>query len=78
MVTGVADALAIRCGAGARQVEEHYLRASGEHRATDVRARIERGASQCDFGAMARQFCKLEKTSAPNTYDGLDEGVQIR
>jgi hypothetical protein len=78
MVKGVADALAIRCGAGARQVEEHYLRVSNERRAADVRTRIEEGASQSDFDTMARQFCKLEKASPPNKYDGLDEGVPIR
>jgi hypothetical protein len=78
MVKGAADALAIRCGAGARQVEEHYLRASSERRAADVRTRVEEGASRSDFDAMARQFCKLEKASPPNKYDGLDEGVQIR
>jgi hypothetical protein len=78
MVKGAADALAIRCGAGVRQVEEHYLRASNERRATDVRTRIEEGASRSDFDAMARQFCKVEKAPTPNKYDGLDEGVQIR
>ena len=78
MLKGAADALAIRCSAGARQVEEHYLRAGSERRAEGVRARIEEGASRSDFDAVARQFCKLEKTSPPNKYDGLDEGVQIR
>lgn len=78
LVKGVADALAIRCSAGARQVEEHYLRASSERRAADVRERIEDGASRCDFDAMVRQFCKLEKGSPPNRYDGLDEGVQLQ
>lgn len=78
MLQGAADALAIRCSAGARQVEEHYLRDSNERRAADVRTRIEEGASQSDFNAMARQFCKLEKASPPNKYDGLDEGVSIR
>jgi len=78
MAKGVADALAIRCGAGARQVEEHYLRASSERRAADVRTRIEEGASRSDFGTIARQFCKFEKASPPNKYDGLDEGVHIR
>ena len=77
MVKGTADALAIRCGAGARQVEEHYLRRGSERRAADVRTRIEEGASQSDFEAMARQFCKLEKAPPPNKYDGLDEGVRI-
>ena len=78
LVKGAADALAVRCGAGARQVEEHYLRASNERRAEDARTRIEEGASWTDFDAMARQFCKIEKASPPNKYDGLDEGVQIR
>ena len=78
LVNGVADALAIRCSAGARQVEEHYLRASNERRAEEVRTRIEEGASRSDFDAMARQFCKIDKASPPNKYDGLDEGVQIR
>jgi hypothetical protein len=78
MLQGTADALAIRCSAGARQVEEHYLRASNERRAADVRTRIEEGASRSDFDAIARQFCKLEKASHPNKYDGLDEGVSIR
>jgi hypothetical protein len=74
MVKGTADALAIRCSAGARQVEEHYLRASNERRAADVRTRIEEGGSHSDFNSMARQFCKLEKASPGNKYDGLDEG----
>jgi hypothetical protein len=78
MLRGVADALAVRCSAGTRQVEEHYLRASNERRAADVRTRIEDGASRSDFDSMARQFCKLEKAQPTNKYDGLDEGVQIR
>lgn len=78
ILKGVADALAIRCSARARQVEEHYLRASNERRAVDVRMRIEDGASRSDFDAIARQFCKLEKAPPANKYDGLDEGVQIR
>jgi hypothetical protein len=78
LVKGVADALAIRSSAGARQVEEHYLRVSNERRAVDVRTRIEEGASRSDFDTMARQFCKLEKASPPNKYDGLDEGVQTK
>lgn len=78
MVAGVADALAIRCSAGARQVEEHYLRVSNEHRAVDVRTRIEAGGVQSDFNAIARQFCKIEKPSSPNRYDSVDEGVQFR
>ena len=77
ILKGVADALAIRCSARARQVEEHYLRASNERRAVDVRMRIEDGASRSDFDAIARQFCKLEKAPPANKYDGLDEGVQI-
>jgi hypothetical protein len=78
MVKGTADALAVRCSAGLHQVEEHYLRASSEHRATHVRTRIEEGASAADFNATARQFCKLDKTADPKKYDGLDEGVSLQ
>jgi hypothetical protein len=78
LVKGTTDALAIRCGAGLRQVEEHYLRTSSERRATHVRIRIEDGTSRADLNAIARQFCKLEKSSTPKTFDGLDEGVSIR
>jgi hypothetical protein len=78
LVKGAADALAVRCSAGARQVEEHYLRVGNERRSVDVRTRIEEGASRSDFNTMARQFCKLEKASPPNKYDGLDEGVQTQ
>jgi len=77
LTKGSADALSIRCGAGARQVEEHYLRASSERRAVDVRTRIEEGASRSDFQSMARQLCKLEQPAPANRYDGLDEGVRI-
>jgi hypothetical protein len=78
LVKGIADALAVRCSAGARHVEEHYLRASSERRATNVRSRIEEGASSADFNAIARQFCKLDKPATPEKYDGLDEGVSLR
>ena len=78
LVKGTADALAVRCSAGARHVEEHYLRASSERRATNVRSRIEEGASSADFDAIARQFCKLDKPATPKKYDGLDEGVSLR
>lgn len=78
MVKGTSDALTIRCSAGARHVEEHYLRASSERRATNVRTRIEGGASSADFNAIARQFCKIDKTAGPKKYDGLDEGVSLR
>jgi hypothetical protein len=78
LVKGVSDALSIRCSAGARQVEEHFLRVSSERRAMDVRARIEEGASRCGFDVIARQFCKLERAQPAYKYDGLDEGVPIR
>ncbi|MCC6946408.1 MAG: hypothetical protein IT539_01440 [Bradyrhizobiaceae bacterium] len=78
LVKGTADGLAIRCSAGARQVEEHYLLKSNENRATHVRGRIEDGAFRSDFDAMARSFCNLNKASSPsaiNKYDSLDDGV---
>jgi hypothetical protein len=78
MLKGTADGFAIKCSAGARQVEEHYLRASSERRAVDVRTRIEDGAARSDFDSMAHQFCKVEKAASANKYDGLDEGVRIR
>jgi hypothetical protein len=78
LVKGTADALAIRGGSGARQVEEHYLRTSSENRANNVRSRIEDGIACSDFNAIAKQFCKLEKPPASRKYDGLDEGVPIR
>jgi hypothetical protein len=78
LAKGAADALAIRCSAGARSAEEHYLRVSNERRASDVRSRIEEGASLSDFNSMARQFCKLEKAAPAAKYDGLDDGVLTR
>ncbi len=78
LVKGGADTLAIRCSAGARSAEEHYLRVSNERRAADVRARIEEGASRSDFNSMARHFCKLEKAPPAEKYDGLDDGVLTR
>jgi hypothetical protein len=75
MVKGTADGLALKCGAGGRQVEEHYLRVSNDRRATHVRGRIEDGATATDFNVMARQFCKLEKAPPVKRYDDIDEGV---
>lgn len=80
LVKGTADGLTIRCSAGARQVEEHYLLKSNENRATHVRGRIEDGASRADFNTMARAFCELNKPSGPSAaskYDSLDDGVPI-
>jgi len=81
VANGVARALAVRCAAGARQVEEHYLRKSDETRADNVRSRIEEGASRIDFMATARAFLKLPGASLTATaeikHDGLDDGVRF-
>jgi hypothetical protein len=81
LVEGAANALAIRCGAGVRQVEEHYLRKSTDNRAANVRQRIEKGAAMSDFKGMARRFLKVDGGSnaapAKNQHDGLDDGVRL-
>lgn len=77
LVKGTADALALKCSAGGRQVEEHWLRVSSERRAIHVRGRIEDGAAATDFNAVARQFCKLEKAAPAKRHDDIDEGVLI-
>jgi hypothetical protein len=82
LVDGVANALAVRCGAGVRQVEEHYLRKSTEHRAANVRQRIESGAAMSDFQGTARRFLKMDGGSssaapAKKQHDGLDDGVRL-
>lgn len=78
LIKGTADALPLKCSAGGRQVEEHYLRVSSDRRATHVRGRIEDGAASTDFNALARQFCKLEQATPAKRYDDIDEGVIIR
>jgi hypothetical protein len=79
LVEGVANALAIRCGAGVRQVEEHYLRKSTDNRAANVRQRIEKGGAMSDFNGMARRFLKIDGSSTPakKQHDGLDDGVRF-
>jgi hypothetical protein len=82
LLEGIATGLAVRCGAGVRQVEEHYLRKSTEHRAANVRERIESGAAMSDFYAIARRFLKLDggsSSAAPEKkqQDGLDDGVRL-
>jgi len=79
MVEGTANALAIRCAAGVRQVEEHYLRSRAAHRAAYMRGRLEDGAQRhSDFRAMARGVLKMDNGSnAPPKNDGLDDGVRL-
>jgi hypothetical protein len=81
LVEGAANALAVRCGAGVRQVEEHYLRKSTDNRAANVRQRIEKGGAMSDFKGMARRFLKIEGSSnvtpAKKQHDGLDDGVRF-
>ena len=64
LVEGAANALAIRCGAGVRQVEEHYLRKSTDNRAANVRQRIEKGGATSDFKGIAWRFLKIDGSSS--------------
>jgi len=80
VLEGTTNALGIRCGAGVRQVEEHYLRKSTERRAANVRSRIENGAALSDFRAIARRLLKVDGgSSAPpaKKHDSLDDGVRL-
>ena len=81
LVEGAANALAIRCGAGVRQVEEHYLRKSTDNRAANVRQRIEKGGATSDFKGIAWRFLKIDGSSsatpAKKQLDGLDDGVRF-
>jgi hypothetical protein len=81
LVEGAANALAIRCGAGVRQVEEHYLRKSTDNRAANVRQRIEKSGAMSDFKGIARRFLKIDGSSsatpAKKQLNGLDDGVRF-
>lgn len=79
LLEGAAYALAVRCGAGIRQVEEHYLRKSTEHRAANVRSRLEDGATLSDFKAIARGLLKMGGgvDAPPIKRGGLDDGVRL-
>jgi hypothetical protein len=77
----VTNALIDRAARGARQVEEHYCRESGQTRARDVRSRIEDaiGNSSAGLNALAQRM--LNKSSGPAAslvrQRGLDDGVRL-
>src|ERR1051325_3292554 len=77
---GGTDALVDRAGRGAVQVEEHYLRRTGdEQRATDVRARLDEGFARASIEGMARRVLGLESGNGPGQpqkLQGLDDGVR--
>jgi hypothetical protein len=78
----VTNALMDRAQRCSRQVEEHYLRESTEHRALQVRSRLEDGIARAGdaIDGLARQILRLEfnQTSTPQKQDGLDDGVQLQ
>lgn len=65
---------------GARQVEEHYRRESSEHRATNVRGRIEIGLAQANIAGIADRLTGIGSGGsqrAPQKQTGLDDGVKL-
>lgn len=63
---------------GVRQIEEHYRREANDHRAINVRARLETGLSQISFPEMARQIVGAGRQPImhrPTKATGLDDGV---
>jgi len=79
-VKALADALAVRAAAGARQVEEHYCRESTVPRARRVRERIEQAIGHVPVQSLARQILKLDPRPAGRhsvKRRGLDDGVEL-
>ena len=82
LVEGAANALAIRCGAGVRQVEEHYLRKSTRTTAPPMSdSGLRRVGATSDFKGIAWRFLKIDGSSsatpAKKQLDGLDDGVRF-
>jgi hypothetical protein len=63
----------------ARQVEEHYLRASSAANTKNVHSRIEEGIQKTPFTALASRLLDPESTPALRLakHDGLDDGVPL-
>lgn len=77
---GVTDALKDCAGRKALQVEEHYLRRTGdEQRATDVRARLDEGFARASIDGMARRVLGVESSASGKLQklQGLDDGVSL-
>ena len=75
-----AEGLSIWGARHARQIEEHFCRASTERRARDVRTRIEGGIAASSLTELGRQFLKLDGAPAPRStpkQTGLDDGAQL-
>lgn len=75
------DGLMDRAQRCSRQVEEHYLRESGERKARDVRGRVDDGIGQAKFAveALARKILKIESGASPRPQkrESLDDGVKF-
>ena len=73
------DALQDRAACGMRQVEEHYIRRSGEENALNVRRRMKEALQLIDFRMIASQL--LDPHSQParrvRRRDGLNDGVLL-
>ena len=76
----IAQTLSDRATRGARQVEEHYYRESTEHRAADVRKRIEDGVTQLDMTGIAMELSETGRIKGPRRppkHTGINEGVRL-
>ena len=75
----VEDALQDRVARGMRQVEEHYIRESGEENALNVRQRMGEAARSIDFRMLAIQLLDPHPQPARRVRkrDGLNDGVPL-
>ena len=74
-------ALVDRANRGARQVEEHHLRAASAPRANDVRGRLDEGIACTDFDVIVARVLNVDPKQQPRTplkQKGLDDGVGLR
>ncbi|MDZ7840384.1 MAG: hypothetical protein U5R46_06115 [Gammaproteobacteria bacterium] len=75
-----ANALLDRANRGARQVEEHYRRESGEASASHVRERLDSGIAQFDIDSIAGRLVGLDEGEQLRVIPkkpGLDDGVEL-
>lgn len=81
LLKGVAEALLDRGARGALQVEEHYLRKTGnEERAANVRTRLDEGIARASVEGMAHRVLGLDSGGTSNRQqklEGLDDGVRL-
>lgn len=81
LLKGVTEALLDRGARRVRQVEEHYLRRTGDdNRAVNVRTRMEDGVARAPVEGMARRVLGLDSGNAsdqPQKLQGLDDGVRF-